>query len=135
MAVLFPIDWPEPFGMVMIEAMACATPVIAMRCGSVAEIIRDGVSGYVVDSEAEFLAAINRVGECARTGVRREFETRFTSDRMARDYIRLYESLTHPKGMTAGMTWPGAMPRAAEHAWQATRRKMPLPVEATVRGR
>ena len=67
-ALLFPIDWPEPFGIVMIEAMACGTPVIAMRRGSVPEIIRDGVSGYVANSEMEFLAAIDQVGDCSRAG-------------------------------------------------------------------
>src|SRR3982074_2716205 len=73
------IDWPEPFGLVMIEAMACGTPVIAMRRGSVPEVIRDGVSGYVVNSEMEFLAAIDQVGDRSRARVRQEFETRFTS--------------------------------------------------------
>jgi len=92
-ALLFPIDWPEPFGMVMIEAMACATPIIAMRRGSVAEILRDGISGIVVDSEQEFLAATDRIAECSRASVRREFENRFTSRQMARNYVRLYEAL------------------------------------------
>jgi len=94
-ALLFPIDWPEPFGMVMIEAMACATPVIAMRRGSVPEIIRDGIGGCVVDSKQEFLAATGRINECSRIGVRREFEGRFTSSQMARDYVQLYEALVH----------------------------------------
>jgi glycosyltransferase involved in cell wall biosynthesis len=92
-ALLFPIDWPEPFGLVMIEAMACGTPVIAMGRGSVPEVIRDGVSGYVVNSELEFLAAIDRIGDCSRVGVRREFETHFTSRRMAQDYVHIYEKL------------------------------------------
>lgn len=92
-ALLFPIEWPEPFALVMIEAIACGTPVIAMRRGSVPEVIRDGVSGYVVNSEMEFLAAIDQIGNCSRVGVRREFETRFTSRRMAQDYVRIYEKL------------------------------------------
>ena len=66
-ALLFPIDWPEPFGLVMIEAMACGTPVIAYRRGSVPEVIDDGVTGFIVDSEEEALAAIGRVGELGPT--------------------------------------------------------------------
>ena len=104
-ALLFPIDWPEPFGLVMIEAMACGTPVIAMRRGSVLEIIRDGVSGYVVNSEMEFLAAIDHVGECSRAGVRQEFETRFTSRRMAQDYVRIYERLLKQTATKASQDW------------------------------
>jgi glycosyltransferase involved in cell wall biosynthesis len=92
-ALLFPIDWPEPFGLVMIEAMACGTPVIAMNRGSVPEVIRDGVSGYIVNNELEFLAAIDQIGNISRAAVRQDFETRFTSQRMARDYVRLYERL------------------------------------------
>jgi glycosyltransferase involved in cell wall biosynthesis len=92
-ALLFPIDWPEPFGMVMIEAMSCATPTIAMRRGSVPEIIRDGISGYVVDSELEFLAAIGVIEQCSRAGVRQAFMGPFRSDQMARNYLRLYERL------------------------------------------
>ena len=105
MAALFPIDWPEPFGMVMIEAMACGTPVIAMRRGSVEEIIRDGVSGYIVDSELEFLAAIDRVRDCSRAGIRKEFESRFTSGRMARDYVSLYEALAREDKMGLNSPW------------------------------
>jgi glycosyltransferase involved in cell wall biosynthesis len=89
-ALLFPIDWPEPFGLVMIEAMACGTPVIAMRRGSVPEIIEDGVTGFVVDSEEEALAAIGRLGSIDRRRVRAEFERRFTARRMAQDYLRSY---------------------------------------------
>jgi glycosyltransferase involved in cell wall biosynthesis len=92
-ALLFPIDWPEPFGLVMIEAMACGTPVIAMHRGSVPEVIRDGASGYIVNSELEFLAAIDRIGDISRAAVRQNFEAGFTSQRMARDYVRIYERL------------------------------------------
>jgi glycosyltransferase involved in cell wall biosynthesis len=113
-ALSFPIDWPEPFGLVMIEAIACGTPVIAMRRGSVPEVIRDGVSGCVVNSEMEFLAAIDQVGNCSSVGVRRPFETRFTSRRMAQDYIQIYEKLLQqspPKPHRIGGTesrpgWP-----------------------------
>jgi glycosyltransferase involved in cell wall biosynthesis len=92
-ALLFPIDWPEPFGMVMIEAMACGTPTIALRRGSVPEIICNGTSGFVVDSRLEFLAAIDGVERCTRAGVRQAFMNRFTSEQMARNYLRLYQRL------------------------------------------
>lgn len=92
-ALLFPIDWPEPFGLVMIEAMACGTPVIAFRSGSVPEVIDDGRSGFIVDSEDAALAALARVGALTRTGVRSCFEERFSAGRMARDYVALYNKL------------------------------------------
>jgi len=92
-ALLFPIDWPEPFGLVMIEAMACGTPVIATRRGSVPEIIEEGVTGFIVDNEEEALAAIGRLGTIDRRRVRKEFERRFSSHRMANDYLQLYETL------------------------------------------
>jgi glycosyltransferase involved in cell wall biosynthesis len=92
-ALLFPIDWPEPFGLVMIEAMACGCPVIAMRRGSVPEVMDDGVTGFVVDSVDEAVAACSRLGEIDRAGVRAQFEKRFTSRRMAGDYVKLYERL------------------------------------------
>jgi glycosyltransferase involved in cell wall biosynthesis len=92
-ALLFPIDWPEPFGLVMIEAMACGTPVIAFRSGSVPEVIDDGVTGFVVDGEEQAVQAIGRLGELDRRQVRAHFEQRFTAKRMAREYIRHYELL------------------------------------------
>ena len=92
-ALLFPIDWPEPFGLVMIEAMACGTPVIAWRRGSVPEIVEDGVTGFVVESEAEAVDALSRIGTIDRAGVRRRFEERFTSRHMAERYVQLYERL------------------------------------------
>ena len=92
-ALLFPIDWPEPFGLVMIEAMACGTPVIAWRRGSVLEIVEDGVTGFVVESEAEAVDALSRIGTIDRAGVRRRFEERFTSRHMAERYVQLYERL------------------------------------------
>ena len=92
-ALLFPIDWPEPFGLVMIEAMACATPVIAFRCGSVPEIIDHGVSGFIVDTEDQAVEAVSRLGELDRRGVRAAFDARFTADRMAADYVSLYHGL------------------------------------------
>jgi glycosyltransferase involved in cell wall biosynthesis len=98
-ALLFPIDWPEPFGLVMIEAMACGTPVIAMRRGSVPEIIEDGVTGFVVDNEEEALAAIDRLGRIDRRRVRKEFERRFSAHRMANDYLQLYKMLARDSGI------------------------------------
>ena len=92
-ALLFPIDWPEPFGLVMIEAMACGCPVIAMRRGSVPEVMDDGVTGFVVDNVDEAVAACGRLHEIDRAGVREHFEKRFTSRRMAEDYVTLYERL------------------------------------------
>jgi glycosyltransferase involved in cell wall biosynthesis len=92
-ALLFPIDWPEPFGLVMIEAMACGTPVIAARRGSVPEIIKDGVTGFVVDSEEGALRAIHRIGELDRGRIRAEFERRFTAPGMAERYVRIYQQL------------------------------------------
>jgi len=92
-AFLFPVDWPEPFGLVMIEAMACATPVVAFRCGSIPEVMRDGVSGYVVDSIDEAVAATERAVALPRDRVRAYFDRRFLAPRMARDYVTIYEEL------------------------------------------
>ena len=92
-AVLFPIDWPEPFGLVMIEAMACGTPVVAWRCGSVPEVVAEGVTGFIVDGIEDAAAAVDRIDSVERKGVRRRFEARFTVGRMARDYLKVYESL------------------------------------------
>src|SRR5947207_9935523 len=93
-ALLFPIDWPEPFGIVMIEAMACGTPVIAFNSGSVPEVIDNGLTGFVVPGEAEAIQAIGRLSELDRRQVRRHFEKRFTAARMAQDYVRHYEALS-----------------------------------------
>ncbi|RJG51757.1 glycosyltransferase family 4 protein [Sphingobium terrigena] len=92
-ALLFPIDWPEPFGLVMIEAMACATPVIAFRCGSVPEVIQHGLSGYIVESEDEAVAAVAALSHLDRARVRGAFDARFTAERMATDYVALYRDL------------------------------------------
>jgi glycosyltransferase involved in cell wall biosynthesis len=89
-ALLFPIDWPEPFGLVLIEAMACGTPVIAWRCGSVSEIVEDGKTGFIVDDEDGAVGAVRKLGQLERRTVRRVFEERFTADVMARNYLRLY---------------------------------------------
>jgi glycosyltransferase involved in cell wall biosynthesis len=89
-ALLFPIDWPEPFGLVMIEAMACGTPVIAFDCGSAPEIIDPGVTGFIVSSEEEAMEAVRRVDALDRREVRRRFERRFSAVTMARGYLDLY---------------------------------------------
>jgi glycosyltransferase involved in cell wall biosynthesis len=92
-ALLFPIDWPEPFGIVMIKAMACGTPVIAFRRGAAPEVIADGVSGFFVDSVAEAVEAAKRIWTIDRADGRRFFEERFTVQRMAEDYLEIYRAL------------------------------------------
>jgi glycosyltransferase involved in cell wall biosynthesis len=100
-ALLFPVDWPEPFGLVMIEAMACGTPVIAFKCGSVPEVVEEGVSGFVVETVDQAAAAVARVGSLDRANVRAAFEHRFTIERAARDYLQLYQQLisSHARSM------------------------------------
>ena len=95
-AVLFPIEWDEPFGLVMIEAMACGTPVIAFDNGSVPEVIEDGVTGFIVKDVDSAAAAVSKLQTLDRAVIRATFERRFTSRRMAQDYLKVYESLTRP---------------------------------------
>jgi glycosyltransferase involved in cell wall biosynthesis len=92
-ALLFPIAWPEPFGIVMIEAMACGTPVIAYPFGSVPEVVKHGVSGYIVLDLQSAVDAIKKLGKLDRKKVRRHFEQHFTATRMAEDYLEIYERL------------------------------------------
>lgn len=92
-AMLFPIDWAEPFGMVMIEAMSCGTPVIAFNNGSVPEIIDDGETGFIVQDIPEAIAAAQHVTRLSRRNIRRVFEQKFTAARMAGDYVRIYQSV------------------------------------------
>lgn len=92
-ALVFPIDWPEPFGLVMIEAMACGTPVVAYRRGAVGEVMKDGRSGFVVDTLDEAVDAVHRVATLSRARCREVFEQRFTATRMAKDYLNVYERL------------------------------------------
>ena len=101
MALLFPIDWPEPFGLVMIEAMANGTPIIAFRRGSVPEIIDEGMTGFVVDSVDGAVAAIPRAAALDRSGVRRCFEARFSVERIARDYVELYDDVLRRSSIDA----------------------------------
>jgi hypothetical protein len=91
--LLMPIDWPEPFGLVMIEAMACGTPVIAFDRGSVPEIIENGMTGFIVANEDEAVLALSRLPEISRAVVRHRFEQRFTARRMAKDYVGVYRHL------------------------------------------
>lgn len=97
-ALLFPIDWPEPFGIVMIEAMACGTPVLAFRRGSVPEVVDEGVTGHVVESVDEAICKIGSVLALDRGRVRRRFEKRFSAARMAREYVALYRKLLAASG-------------------------------------
>ncbi len=96
-ALLVPIDWPEPFGIVMIEAMACGTPVIGFNRGSVPEIIEDGLNGFIVEDEQGAIGAAYRLSELSREKIRRRFEERFTARRMALDYLAAYRSLMERK--------------------------------------
>jgi glycosyltransferase involved in cell wall biosynthesis len=93
-ALLFPIDWPEPFGLVLIEALACGTPVIAYRCGSVPEIIENGINGYIVGDQQQAVAAARRIERINRAACRRAFERRFTARRMAEQYVAVYAALS-----------------------------------------
>ena len=94
-ALLFPICWPEPFGLVMIEAMACGTPVLAYRAGAVPEVVDEGITGMIVDNIDQARIASVRVAALDRRKVRRRFEERFTARRMAKDYIRVYQSFAY----------------------------------------
>ena len=93
LGLLMPISWPEPFGLVMIEAIACGTPVVAFNRGSVSEVIEDGRTGFVVEDEAGAGAAVARLGQLSRAGVRARFDARFTARRMAEDYLAIYQRL------------------------------------------
>jgi glycosyltransferase involved in cell wall biosynthesis len=112
-ALLTPIDWPEPFGLVMIEAMACGTPVIAFNRGSVPEIIEDGVTGFIVEDEQGAIGAAYRLSELSRTKVRACFEERFTARRMAMDYLAVYRSLMDQAEPHLKLVVDGKAPLAA----------------------
>jgi glycosyltransferase involved in cell wall biosynthesis len=105
-ALLFPIRWPEPFGLVMVEALACGTPVIALNDGSVPEVIDDGVTGFICDTEDELVMAAGRLGELDRWTCRREAERRFSPAAMARAYERVYERLIGATGQLEVLTLP-----------------------------
>src|SRR5262245_42190399 len=111
-ALLFPIDWEEPFGLVMIEAMACGTPVIAFRRGSVPEVIDDGVTGFIVDDIEDSVHALDKVPYFDRQRCRRVFEERFSVARMAGDYLKIYDRLLEVKNQSRLRR----MARAAKHS-------------------
>ncbi|RPJ11811.1 MAG: glycosyltransferase family 4 protein, partial [Deltaproteobacteria bacterium] len=115
LALLFPIDWEEPFGLVMIESMACGTPVITFARGSVPEVMRDGVSGYLVHDVEGAVKAVAKVPSLSRQGCRKYFEERFLAERMAADYLTIYERLID----------------AADKGTRATRRPIPCTSDAS----
>jgi glycosyltransferase involved in cell wall biosynthesis len=102
-ALLFPIAWREPFGLVMIEAMACGTPVIAFHNGSVPEVLEDGVTGFIVSSEAEASNAVRHIGALDRNRIRAEFDSRFTAQHMAQNYLKLYARLAKARTKSAAI--------------------------------
>jgi glycosyltransferase involved in cell wall biosynthesis len=104
-ALLFPIDWPEPFGLVMIEAMACGTPIIAYRYGSVPEVMEEGATGFIVETMEEAVEAVERIPLLSRRRCREVFEERFSASRMAQDYLAVYEQLVSP--MESEGVWLG----------------------------
>ena len=107
-ALLAPIAWPEPFGLVLIEAMACGTPVIAFNRGASPEIVEDGLTGFVVEDERGAVAAANRLSRLSRGTIRRRFEERFTARRMAREYVVVYRSLIEFELMRSRQAVAGA---------------------------
>ncbi len=92
-ALILPLNWPEPFGIVMIEAMACGTPIVAFRCGSAPEVIEHGITGFLAEDVNTAVAALNRISTLSRQRCRERFEERFTAERMCRDYLGIYERL------------------------------------------
>jgi len=113
-ALLFPIDWPEPFGIAMIEAMACGTPVLAFRKGSVPEVVDDGVTGIIADGFEEAVKSMDRLLALDRAVVRRRFEQRFSAERMAREYLAIYKRLAAKAGTYEAEEEPLALGCAPE---------------------
>jgi glycosyltransferase involved in cell wall biosynthesis len=99
LALIVPIDWPEPFGLVMIEAMACGAPVVAFNRGSVSEVIEDGVTGFVVEDETSAVGALRHLSRLSRRAIRKRFEERFSARRMAKDYLAVYRDLLGATGL------------------------------------
>jgi len=93
-ALVFPVEWPEPFGLVMIEAMACGTPTIAYRRGAIPEVLQHGVTGYVVDNQQQAITAVERITDLDRHTCRQVFEMHYTVERMAKDYVSVYKKIT-----------------------------------------
>ncbi len=128
-ALLFPVDWPEPFGLVMIEALACGTPVIARPFGSVPEILRDGVTGIIASTVEEMADAVRRIGALSRHRCRQEFEARFTAEVMARNYERVYHELIEDRrGAAAPLDHPARGLTERTGAGEG-RRRWPLDLE------
>ena len=100
-ALVFPIDWPEPFGLAMIEAMSCGTPVIAWAQGSVPEVVEEGRTGFIVDSMEGAVAALEKAARLDRLEVRNRFEERFSAARMAQDYLSVYRALGRRRAVAA----------------------------------
>lgn len=103
-ALLFPIDWPEPFGLVMIEALACGTPVIAFECGSVPEVLNDGKTGFIVRSVPEAVERLKKITNISRRHCRQEFESRFTAAQMAKNYVTVYRQLLRSSAQLVAQT-------------------------------
>jgi hypothetical protein len=112
-ALLFPIDWAEPFGLVMIEAMACGTPVVAFRNGSVPEVMADGITGFVVDTVDEAVEAVRLVPSLSRHACRKVFERRFDAGRMARDYLQVYRRVASCEGRVGSGSGTSMRPSGA----------------------
>jgi glycosyltransferase involved in cell wall biosynthesis len=117
-ALLFPIDWPEPFGLVMIEAMACGTPIIAYNWGSVPEVMEDGVTGFIVSEIEQAVEAVGRVRDLSRARCREVFEKRFTASRMASDYVNAFMRLADSR-MKRVEPSLGSSLRSFQSAWPA----------------
>jgi glycosyltransferase involved in cell wall biosynthesis len=131
-ALLFPIDWPEPFGLVMIEALACGTPVIAWRNGSVPEVIDDGVTGFVVDSIEAAVEAVGKIEWLDRAQCRKTFEQRFDAGRMADDYLQVYRRLVlASSGPVRTPSQDEPAPSAPRHGPRCAK---PTPVHAPLLG-
>jgi len=100
-AYLFPIDWPEPFGLTMIEAMACGTPTIAFNCGSVKEVMQEGLTGFIVEDMDQAVAAVAKISTIERTACRNVFEKRYTAARMAQEYVEIYQCMSIPAAVSS----------------------------------
>jgi glycosyltransferase involved in cell wall biosynthesis len=100
-AYLFPIDWPEPFGLTMIEAMACGTPTIAFNCGSVKEVMQEGLTGFIVEDMDQAVAAVAKISTIERTACRNVFEKRYTAARMAQEYVEIYQCMATPAAVSS----------------------------------
>jgi len=129
-ALLFPVDWPEPFGLVMIEAMACGTPVLAFRCGSIPEVIGDGVTGKMVVSVEEAIVALPEILSYDRRAVRQRFEERFTATRMATEYVSTYRQILRMRTSDGKMqsTWPRQLHVNGGNGLTPVSIEKPLPV-------